>query len=445
MASTFSHLRKLSLCLSIWAGLVSPAVMADVPDEMKVLIEQKRAPEAYALGMKHPEMMGEPMFDYFFGVAAVDSGRISLGVLSLERALLANPKNDLVRLELARAYFSLGEYQRSREEFEEVKKTFPPPAVVSTINVYLDAINAKENEFKIRYGAYAELGMGSNSNVNTAAAINNIILPIFGPVALSSSAQPQRSTFVYESIGANAIIPIDTGVSGFVSASATAQKYSQVSGYNLNVSNGTAGIKVADGPNLYKIAAIASIAQLDAVPVPNTYGGGGEWIRQLSETDSVMVGVGSTQLAYPSQYNAYNSTLNIGTAGYRKIFPTTLWKPVVDVNANFAHQNDTSNRPDLGRRIAGGTLQLSLLPKELWAVSVGTGYTQSKYDANDLLYLAPRTDNLISGNLAVQYKLTKELSSRLEFTYYNNLSTLSLYSYDQWTGAIKLRYDLSSN
>ena len=445
MARALFNLHKLSLCLGILTVFASPGVMADVPDEMKVLIEQKRAPEAYALGMKHPEMMGEPMFDYFFGVAAVDSGRVSLGVLSLERALLANPKNDLVRLELARAYFALGEYQRSREEFEEVKKTFPPPGVLSTINVYLDAINAKENEFKVRYGIYAELGMGNNSNVNTAAAINNIVLPVFGPVALSSSAQPQRSAFVYESIGANAIIPIDTGVSGFVGVSTTAQKYSQVSGYNLNVSNGTAGIKMADGPNLYKIAAIASIAHLDSVHVPNTYGGGGEWIRQLTDTDSVMLGAGSTRLAYPSQYNAYNANLNIGTAGYRKMFPTAMWKPVVDVNANFAHQNDTSNRPDLGRKIAGATLQLSLLPKDQWAVSIGTGYTQSKYDANDLLYQAPRTDNLISGNLAVQYKLTKELSTRLEFTYYNNLSNLNLYSYDQWTGAIKLRYDWNSN
>jgi hypothetical protein len=447
MVSTSSPLRRLSLCLICHSVLTVFAlpVLADVPDEMKVLIEQKRPQDAYALGMKHPEMMGEPMFDYFFGVAAVDSGRISLGVLSLERALLSNPKNDLVRLELARAYFALGEYQRSREEFEEVKKTFPPPGVVSTINAYLDAIKAKENEFKILFGVYAELGMGNNSNVNTAAAINNIILPVFGPVALSSSAQPQRSAFIYQSIGANAIIPIDTGVSGFVAASTTAQKYSQISGYNLNVSNGTVGVKVANGPNLFKVAAIASIAQLDDVPVPNTYGGGGEWIRQLTPTDSVMVGAGSTRLAYPIQYSAYNANLNIGTAGYRKMFPTTMWKPVLDVNANVAHQNDTSNRPDLGRKIAGATVQVSFLPKDRWAVSVGTGYTQSKYNANDLLYQAPRTDNLVSGNLAVKYNLTKELSTRLEFTYFNNLSNLNLYSYDQWTGAIKLRYDWNSN
>jgi len=419
--------------------------MAEVADEMKALIEQNRAADAYALGMKHPDLMGEPMFDYFFGVAAIDSGRISLGVLSLERALLSNPKNDLVRLELARGYFALGEYQRSREEFEEVKKTYPPAGVVATVNTYLDAIKLKENPTQIQYGAYVELGMGNNSNVNTATAVNNIILPIFGPVTLTSSALPQRSAFAYESAGANANIPIDENVSAFVNASATAQKYSQVNGYNLNVSNGMTGIKINDGQNQYKIAAMASIAQLDSVPVPNTYGAGAEWIRQLTDTQSIMLGGGTTKLTYPSQYNAYNANLNIGTAGYRKMFPTAMWKPVVDVNANYAHQNDTSDRPDLGRRIAGATLQLSFLPKDLWAVSVGGGYTHSKYDANDLLYQAPRSDNLLSGNLMVQYKLTKELSTRLEFTYYNNLSNLSLYSYDQWTGAIKLRYDWSSN
>jgi len=254
-----------------------------------------------------------------------------------------------------------------------------------------------------------------------------------------------RNVGLNESAGANANIPIDENVSAFVNASATAQKYSQVNGYNLNVSNGMTGIKINDGQNQYKIAAMASIAQLDSVPVPNTYGAGAEWIRQLTDTQSIMLGGGTTKLTYPSQYNAYNANLNIGTAGYRKMFPTAMWKPVVDVNANYAHQNDTSDRPDLGRRIAGATLQLSFLPKDLWAVSVGGGYTHSKYDANDLLYQAPRSDNLLSGNLMVQYKLTKELSTRLEFTYYNNLSNLSLYSYDQWTGAIKLRYDWSSN
>ena len=419
--------------------------LAAVPDEMKVLIEKGKAKEAYELGNQHPELMGDTLFDYYYGVAAVDSGRISLGVLSLERVLLADPNNDLVRLELGRAYFALGEYQRAKEEFEEVKKRQPPAGVVATVNTYLDAIKEKEGRYKPVYGAYIELGMGYNSNVNTAAAINNIVLPYWGPVFLSPTSLPQPSVFSYDSVGVNAVVPLATNVSGFVSVNTSQQRYSQISGYNLDVSNATTGVKYADGPNLYKVVAFGSLARLDQVPVPNTGGGGAEYVRQLTETQSVMVGGGSTRMNYASQYSAYDSTLNVGTVGYRKAFPTTRWKPVVDLGANYASQINTSNRPDLARHIGGGTVQLSVVPTDKWGVTVGAGYARSNYQASDIVYQTGRGDNLLSGNAVLQYKLTKELSARLEATYYNNTSNLPLYSYQQWTGALKLRYDWSSN
>jgi len=419
--------------------------MAAVPDEMKVLIEKGKAKEAYELGNQHPELMGETLFDYYYGVAAVDSGRVSLGVLSLERVLLVDPNNDLVRLELARAYFSLGEYQRAKEEFEEVKKRQPPAGVLSTIAIYLDAIKEKEGRYKPVYGAYIELGIGYNSNVNTAAAINNIILPYWGPVFLSPTALPQHSVFTYDSVGVNAVVPIDTNVSGFVNVNTSQQRYSQISGYNLDVTNATTGVKYADGPNLYKVVAFGSLAKLDQVPVPNTGGGGAEYVRQLTDTQSILLGGGSTRMNYGSQYSAYDSTLNVGTVGYRKAFPTTRWKPVVDVGANYASQINTSNRPDLARHIGGGTIQLSMVPTDKWGVTLGVGYARSNYQAPDIVYQAGRSDNLLSGNAVLQYKLTKELSARLEGTFYNNTSNLPLYSYQQWTGALKLRYDWSSN
>ena len=426
-------------------AVISATSNADVADEMKVLIEQKKAGEAYVLGSKHPELMGDPLFDYFYGVAAVEVGHPTEGVLSLERVLLNDPNNDLVRLELARAYYAQGDYQRSKDEFLAVKKNQPPAGVVSTINVYLDDIKAKDASYKTTYGIFVELGMGYNNNVNAATAVNNIILPYIGPVTLGASSQPQKSAFGYDSIGANVSMPITSDVSVFANANTSAQRYSQANGYDLNVTNATTGVKVTDGPNTYKIAGFGSIAQIDQVPVPNTYGGGGEFVRQLTSTDSVMVAAGSTVLQYPSQFNAYNSNLNVGTVGYRKAFPDVKWQPVVDVSANMAHQIDTSNRPDLGRRIGGGALQLSFLPSEKVGVTIGAGYAQSKYDSNDLLYQTSRVDNLFSGNAVLQYKLTKELTARMEITYYNNLSNLNLYGYEQWTGAIKLRYDWNSN
>ena len=429
----------------ITTGVISATSNADVADEMKVLIEQRKAGDAYQLGTQHPELMGDPLFDYFYGIASVETGHTTNGVLSLERVLLNDPNNDLVRLELARAYYAQGEYGRAKDEFEAVRKNQPPAGVVATINVYLDDIKAKEAQYKPTYGVYVELGMGYNNNVNAATAVNNIILPYIGPVQLGATSLPMKSAFGYDSVGANVSVPITSTVSAFANANTSAQRYSQVNGYNLNVTNATTGVKIADGPDTFKIAGFGSIAQIDQVPVPNTYGAGAEYARQLTNTDSVMVAAGSTVLQYPSQFNAYNSNLTVGTVGYRKAFPNTMWKPVIDVSANAAHQTDTSNRPDLGRRIAGASIQASFLPTDKLGITIGTGYAQSKYDANDLLYQTNRTDNLYSGNAVVQYKLTKDLAARLELTYYNNLSNLSLYGYEQWTGAVKLRYEWNSN
>ncbi len=95
---------------------------------------------------------------------------------------------------------------------------------------------------------------------------------------------------------------------------------------------------------------------------------------------------------------------------------------MVDVGANYASQINTSNRPDLARHIGGGTVQLSMVPTDKWGVTLSIGYARSNYQAPDIVYQAGRSDNLLSGNAVLQYKLTKELSARLEGTFYNNTS-----------------------
>ncbi len=410
-----------------------------------MLIEKQRAKEAYDLGMKHPELLGDPLFDYFFGVAAVDSGRVSLGVLALERVLLANPNDDLARLELGRAYFALGEFQRAREEFNEVLSHRPPSGVVTTLNVYLEAIRRKESQFVVNYGFFAEIGGGYNSNVNAAATVDSVSLPYIGPVVLGADSKPKPSPFGFGAVGANVVVPLDTNLHGFFDVTASGQKYSQVDGYNLAGAVATTGLKYTEGQNDIKFSLSGSVAQLDNVPVPNTAGGALTYTRQLTDTQSVLIGASTFKLAYSNGYSAYNSNLNFASLGYRKAFPTATWQPVLDVMFNLGQQVNQSDRPDLGRNLAGLNLQLSMMPSERIGISVGAGYIQSKYGSQDLLFESERSDSLYSANATFQYKLTKELSTRAEFTYYSNQSNLGLYGYNQWTGALKLRYAYSTN
>lgn len=428
---------SLGLALTL---LANPA-FADVADEIQVLIEQGRAKEAYELGLKHQDQLGEPRFDYAFGVAAVDSGRVSLGVLSLERVLLANPSDDLVRLELARAYYNLGEYQRAKDEFMEVKSHNPPAGVVNTINIYLDLIKTADRKNNPNGSLFAEFGVGYNSNVNTATAVGNILLPIFGPVELATGAKPQPSPFSYLSAGGTINLPVSPGVTSFTSISTTSQKYSQVDGYDLGVSNAITGLKLEDDDNIVKVAGFGTIAKVDQVPVPNTLGGGLQYERLLSKASAAIAAISSSQLNYSSGFSVYNANLNTASLGYRHGFPASSWAPVFILNGNFANQDNTQNRPDLTRRIAGVNLTIFALPSDKWGLNFNAGYARSNYQGQDLLYLANRTDGLLSVNGTVEYKLTKNWSTRVELTYYDNRSNLSLYSFQQATGALKLRYE----
>jgi tetratricopeptide (TPR) repeat protein len=428
------------LIVSIMLLFLPLLAFADVADEIKVLIEQGKAKEAYELGLKHQDQLGEARFDYAFGVAAIDSGRVSLGVLSLERVLLANPGDDLVRLELARGYYNLGDYPRAKDEFNEVLSHKPPSGVVNTINIYLDLIKAQEKKDKVNGTVYAEFGLGYNTNVNAATAVNNIILPVFGPVQLADNALAQASNFSFMSAGGSVNVPLDTGITSFTSISTTAQKYAQVDGYDLNVTNALTGIKFDDGVNLVKIAGFGTIAQIDQMPVPDTLGAGVQYERVLSPQHAITVSGSSSQLIYPTQYNVYNSNLSTTSLSYRLGFPQTPWVPVLVLSGNYAFQDNIQNAPQYTRRITGANLTFYAIPGEKWGLNVGAGYAKSNYDGQDLLYQAYRTDGLTSLNAMLEYKLTKNWSTRLEATFYNNQSNLSLYSYQQATGALKLRY-----
>lgn len=441
-AAATAAFRLLLLVIMLFILLFHVYAHADVSDEMKVLVEQNKAKEAYELGLKNQNLLGDDRFDYVFGVAAIDSGRVSLGVLSLERVLLANPGDDLVRLELARGYFNLGEYPRAKDEFNEVLSHKPPPGVVNTINIYLEAIKGKEKKGRINGTVYAEVGAGYNNNVNTATAINNIILPVFGPVQLSEGNKPQSSSFSFMSAGGTLNVPLDTGITSFTSVGTTSQKYSQTDGYDLNVSNALTGLKFDDDVNIVKVAGFGTIAKMDQQPVPNTLGAGIQYERVLTSRQAATAAISNSQLTYPTQFNIYNSTLNTASVGYRLGFPTTTWAPVLVLNALIANQANTQNRPDLSRNIGGLNLTVFALPSEKWGVNFNAGYSKSNYEGQDLLYQSNRTDGLYSANGTLEYKLTKSWSTRLELTYFKNQSNLSLYTFQQATGALKLRYEL---
>jgi len=443
----FKHLVAIFLITAVFPNLA----FAAIADEVKAMLEQGKSKDAYELGSQHPELLGEPAFDFYFGVAAIDSGHAGEGVLALERYVITFPNNINARLELARGYFVLGEDTRASEEFRNVLKTNPPAEVQTNIQRYLDAIRAREWRYTTSGTAYVETGLGYDSNVNAGVSNSNINLPVFGPVTVLGAGVKQHSRFQYVSAGGQVSQPIAPGLTVFGSGSGALSFNNQASPFNQETFNINSGLTYLSYKSLYRFSGFYSYTDLDTHSFLQSPGTTAEWQYQYDELQTFSTYAQYANLDYGGDNSPRSSNFYSGGLGYRKAFIAN-WQPLFTLGASYARENNTEDRDDFSRNIFATRFALGVTPLPKWAVSVGGIYQRSWYLAPDPTFVAvcnsignctvpTRMDSFYSTDASISYAFNPHLSAWVEFLYQKNNSNIALYSYSRDVAAFKLRYD----
>jgi len=280
----------------------SDAALAAPADELRALLEQGKSAEAYALGRRHPEELGKPDFDFYYGIAAVDSGHAGEGVLALERYVVQYPENDRARLELARGYFVLGELVRAREEFDTVSRKNPPPAVQATIDRFMDSIRAQETRYTTTATGYVEIGGGYDSNINSGVGNPVISVPTLGTVQLAQAGAKSGSSFLHLGAGGQVSHPVAPGVAilgggSFEGKFHTGTFDQQFDQTNLSAFGGASYLREKD---LFRAMLSLSTLALENDRFRDSAGLGGEWHRQVDEFNTLSLFGQYARLSYPS-------------------------------------------------------------------------------------------------------------------------------------------------
>lgn len=430
-----------ALACALWAA---SAYGADPADQVKALAEANRMADAYAYGLQHREAFGEPVFDFYFGIAAVDTGHAGEGVLALERYILRYPDNVSARLQLARGYFILGVDARAREEFEALRKLNPPPEVAATIDRYLDAIRLRETRYTLSKGLYVEAGIGSDSNVNGGVADANITLPALGPVIVAQSATKQSDTFTLLGAGGYVSDPVAPGVALYANGDASLKSNSKQSNrqYDLGTYNVGGGISLLREKDLFRAGLTVGSIELGSSRFLSTTGGQVQWQHQLSELQAVSLGAQTARLDYPGANSPRNADFVGLTGGYRQLF-SYPWQPILSADLSAGHQRSLTGRPDLVPDTWGAHVGVSFTPAAKWGVSADYVYQKSDYEGNDALLGVTREDRYEAINAAVSYLYTRHLSLRGELTSARNRSNIELYSFPRDIVLFKARYEFN--
>jgi hypothetical protein len=437
----FARIRfaKAFLC-GLTVVALAPVLYAGAVEDIKALLDHGNAAGAYRYGKSHPDELGNPSFDFYFGIAAIDSGHSGEGVLALERYTLNFPDNLSARLELARGYFVLADDQRAREEFYGVLETNPPAPVKANIDKFLDAINSRESVDHMTLNGIVEAGFGYDSNANGGIGSPNVNLPGFGEVTVSEEGL--RAATMYQMLVAGGQIarPLAPGLAVFARARVDGRFHNAAQQFNQNNAAATSGLSYIKNKNAYSTAISYSEMHVDKNRFRNVGDVSVEWHHLLNELKSFDVQYQYAQLRYAGSNEARNSNFNAIGLGFRRAYIKD-WRPQVTANAHAGMEHNLEDRPDLGRALLGADVGLVIAPASKWTLSTVATYLGSRYSAEDALTLTRREDHFYGLTAAASYALRRQVVVGAELLGARNGSTLALYEYERGMLTFRIRYE----
>lgn len=186
------HLTLVFLCFSF-------SVNASIVEDSEQLIKTSKFIQAYQmLTAKGVELdnSNNLQYNYNLGVSALRTGKYSHAIFALKRVLYAKPQHVGAQLDLAIAYYHVGNLVFAEKELKRIKKLYAGKASIqvnNTIDKYLEKI-AKENT-KLHVSASSVLSMGETSNMNSGIESDSIDT-VLGTITITEASQKTPSDFV---------------------------------------------------------------------------------------------------------------------------------------------------------------------------------------------------------------------------------------------------------
>ncbi len=417
-------------------------------EQLRNLFNAYQRQAAYEYGRQYVrEMEGDPYFDFLYGVAAIDSGHASEGVFALERVLFVFPQDHVARLELARGYFILEEYTRAHDEFEKVLKTNPPEAVRNTTRLFLDRIRLKEARYRTTSNGYLELGLGSDSNVNSGATVDDLSFPLVGLVASSSDdSVGQDDGFSHFAASWQITHPFSPG--WMLNAAVTGDVKKNLDLDQFDTATGTLqlGVTRLNKLSRYKANIVSQQFQLNGDEYRSMSALNLEWRYAASQKSSFTTQLQYATLDYPD-FNTKNSDLITLGLGYQYVFSGKM-TPTLFTNLQFGQENaemdqNAGARANTERDILALKLGLvlSLTPKI--ALQTSVGLQTSEYAGPQTFSLfnnAIREDDYSSADINLLWLLSKQWRLDTRLSYADNQSNVQIYKYDRTVFSLNLNY-----
>jgi len=420
------------------------------------LMNAGKPADAYALLLPNEfERAGEVRFDYLLGIAALDSGKPDKATLALERVLAVDPNYAGARLDMARAYYQLGDLARAKNEFNLVMKQDPPEAARATIKKYLDAIRAYEEAKKTRFTGYLEGTLGHDSNINGATSQAQIPVPAFGNLVFTLNQSSLETADTYAGFaGGLEVNHLLSPVWG-VYAGTDLRTRSHASHREFNNADlaARAGFSYSRNEDVFRFGFMGDQYRFGRgyEPEPYRYGTGfnAEWRHPASPSDQLTLFGQFTQNRFVTTgMTVQDHDLTLMGASWLHVLgngKSVVYGSFVggreSAVAPVTSTNPNGGRPDGDKTLFGLRAGSQITWNESWDYLVGVGIQSGKYSRENLAFMAKRSDTTWDLSAGVNWHWDSNWTVRSQLAVSSNKSNIPVYSFDRNDISVGIRRD----
>ncbi len=393
----------------------------------QAMIRQGQALDALELLQPFEEdYAGEKEFDYLYGLALLDTGESASSIFAFQRALAVEPNFAGARLELARAYYDMGQMQRAQREFLILESQAPPENILDIIQEYLAAIESRNLRDRRGWSGYLQLGLGNDSNVNSATASDEFL-----GFQLTDESQETGSSVISTVGGVSYDLPLDVVSKLFFRANVSNQANTEASftssvnfdllaGYNRRFKNND------------EMFATAQIYSADVDGEFNNEGLNlfGQYNINLSTFNQIGLFARSGYIDYDTQFDVKDVDQTVFGTNWVHVFSGSARLSMV---AALLLGEDVAKEPDspYGRDFTGYRVSLAYPLSHRVNLFVSAGVTDSDYDGEFFGSPDKRSDSVSDFGFGASWRVNKTWMLRAILGRSENSSNVDLYTYDR--------------
>ena len=430
------------------APKVQKPVQTDIDEKLLVdaeaLMKAGKPADAYILLEPHEfDRSGEVRFDYLLGIAALDSGKPDKATLAFERVLAEDPGYAGARMDMARAYYELGDLQHAKTEFETVLDENPSDEARSTIKKYLDDMATRENVSGTHISGYIDGTVGRDTNVNNASDFpNNIITP-----TLISSIDELSDNYLGVAAGGEINHDLDANFRLYAGADLNKRNYYQQKNFDAFSTEERAGMIYGTTTDRYRIGLTGAQNTLGGASYYDSAGVNGEWRHAPSASKQLSLFGQYVQYRYADTALQLND-INQLVAGVGVLRMLGNGKAALSGSLYFGNENDvgpaTLARPAGGRTDgakrfagirAGGQAAVSDSAKLFFSAGHQFGY----FGDVDPVISGHRIDRLSDLTVGMNWYAGNSWIVRPQIVRYYNASNVASYAYDRNDYSVTIR------